>query len=159
VYEGILEINIKILYFIMFGSEENLVYLKTLLDEAKTLELDGPGKDYQHQEFGDIEVYYHLNAGPTVAFTPKDWETIYSNKFMEVSSDFSEIIAGLEYEGEFKAETYFRKGGSKKNSLNFHKTGTGPYAIDMNDKGIKIHSEEGLKIFSEYLMNQERYQE
>ena len=139
----------------MLGSEENLAYLKTLLDEAKTLKIDDIGKEYSHQDFGNIEVYHHLNAGPTVAFAPKDWNSVYSDNFMKISSDFSEIIAGLGYKGELKAETIFREGGSTKKLLNFHKTGTGPYAIDLNDKGIMIHSEEGLEIFTKYMMKPE----
>lgn len=139
----------------MIGSEENLAYLKTLLDEAKTLKIDDIGKEYSHQDFGNIEVYNHLNAGPTVAFAPKDWKYIYSDKFMELSSDFSEIIADLGYEGELKVETIFGDGDLTKKLLNFHKTGTRPYAIDLNDKKIMIHSEEGLEIFTKYMMKPE----
>ncbi len=126
-------------------SKAEMDTLRTYLKEAGNLEFED-GKEIT-SEFGEIEFYRGVPAGPTVAYTPNGWEEEYSFRFAKYCSRISDAIEELGYKGELNITKTFEDGDIEQ-VLSF--TTKGPYAIKIDDKKITIHSEEGLHLL-EYL--------
>ncbi|MCK4730715.1 MAG: hypothetical protein KAT28_05345 [Candidatus Aenigmarchaeota archaeon] len=126
--------------------ETEIETLRKYLEEAGKIDFEEEKKIVS--EFGEIEFYRSVVSGPTVAYIPNGWEETYQDRFTEYCSRISDAIEELGYEGKLNIEKTF-EGGNTKQILNF--TTKGPYAIEINNKEITIHNEEGIKL-SEYLI-------
>lgn len=123
-------------------------YLKTCLDEAKTLEIDAKIKtDHSiYPNLGKVFLYNHLNMGPTVEFTPKCLQEIAPVDYAKMAGHASEAIIDLGYLGalDFEQKIDYNDPGFQ---LTYSLGTFQRYMININEKVVRIHDEEGIELF------------
>ena len=133
---------------------EEIGYLKVCLDKARTLGVDEETKtdDSKYTALGEVVMYFHLNMGPTVEFSPQNLGNISHIDCGALFGYASRSIAELGYVGKLNTEENFLDDGSRNVNLTFQKEKTPTYAIQMDGECIRLHSEDGINILQEMWM-------
>lgn len=128
--------------------DEEVKYLRTCLDEAKTLEVGSETKTCPRMfsNLGTVTLYYADDAGPTVELTPKDWKDISPVDYARLLEYASNVIKDQGYYGKLNFDENFEEKDPKTFQITFQEKGTSTYAILIDQESINVYSREGIKI-------------
>ncbi|MBW6462144.1 MAG: hypothetical protein K0B07_03805 [DPANN group archaeon] len=129
-------------------SDGKVNYLKSCLEVAKKLEMDAGTQTCPHSfpKLSTVKLYYSLNTGPTVELISKDLQELSPVDYAMLPGYASNVIKDQGYCGKLIFNETFESDGSKKFELTFQKQGISFYAIQIDPKSVRIHSEDGIKI-------------
>ncbi|NOQ38014.1 hypothetical protein GQ472_03920 [archaeon] len=141
-------------------SEKTIDYLLSCLEIAKNLDIEDDSLKHNSPfpEIGPIEIYRHMNAGPSVEFKPGCWDTLYQNidNLLEFTGNLSAAIAKKRYSGELHAKHLFND-SAMSYSADLKMNSSPYYIFKMNESGIVIHDEKGAYILQDALNSIKKY--